>query len=76
MLTKMRLELSIFADHTRLEILSSQTEEDLYTISAWSERWEMPSNIDKCKVLQVQTENKKLDFECNVKVKSVRCVRI
>ncbi len=38
-------------------------QEDLSKISVWSDRWEMPFNVDKCQVLQVGTRNKKFDYE-------------
>ncbi len=51
-------------------------QEDSHKISVWSDRWEMPFNVDKCQVLQVGTRNKKFDYEmCSVKRKSVQCVK-
>ncbi len=52
-------------------------QEDLHnTISVWSDRWEMPFNVNKCQVLQVRTRTKKFDYEMRgVKLKSVQCVK-
>ncbi len=36
----------------------------------------MPFNVDKCQVLQVETRNKKFDYEMRgVKLKSVQCTK-
>ncbi len=51
-------------------------QEDLHKISVWSDRWEMPFNVNKCQVLQVGTRNKKFDYEMrSVKIKSVQCTK-
>ncbi len=50
-------------------------QKDLRKISAWSDRWEMPLNVNKCHILQVRTENKKYEHEMGgVKLKSIHCV--
>ncbi len=49
--------ISKFADDTKISnsVLTDEDRqslrEDLHKISAWSDRWEMPFNIDKCQVL-------------------------
>ncbi len=61
--------ISKFADDTKIgkSVLTNEDrqsrQEDLHKISAWSDRWEMPFNVDKCQVLQVGTRKKKLDYE-------------
>ncbi len=51
-------------------------EDDLNKISAWSARWEMPFNVNKCHILQVGTRNLKYDYEMSSeKLKSVQCVK-
>ncbi len=51
-------------------------QEDLHKISVWSDRWEMPFNVDKRQDLQVETRNKKFDYAMRgVKLKSVECVK-
>ncbi len=74
--------ISKFADDTEIGKLVL-TDEDrqslqkvLYIISSWSERWEMPFNIEKRQLLQAETENKKFDYEmCDVKFKTVQCAK-
>ena len=62
---------SIIDDRDRLSL-----QEDLRKISEWSERWEMPFNVNKCHILQVGTRNRKFDYEMNgVKLKSIQCVK-
>ncbi len=51
-------------------------QEDLRKISEWSQRWEMPFNVNKCQILQVVTRNQKFEYEINgTKLESVQCVR-
>ncbi len=51
-------------------------QEDLHKILAWSDRWEMPFNVDKCQVLQVGTRDMKFDYKMRgVKLKSVRYLK-
>ncbi len=45
---------SIITDHDRMRL-----QEDLRKISEWSQRWDMPFNVNKCHILQVGTRNKK-----------------
>ncbi len=47
---------SIVDDHDRLNL-----QEDLRKISQWSERREMPFNVNKCYILHVGTRNQKFD---------------
>ncbi len=45
-------------------------------ISQWSEKWEMPFNVNKCHILLVGTRNQKFDYEMNgVKLDGVQCVK-
>ncbi len=49
---------------------------DLRKISEWSQRWEMPFNVNKCQILQVGTKNQKFEYEMNgTKLESVQCVK-
>ncbi len=71
-------KISKFADDTKIgnSVLTDEErqslQEDLHKISVWSDRWEMPINVDKCQVLQVRTRNKKSDYEMRgVKLNSV-----
>ncbi len=62
---------SIITDHEKLSL-----QEDLRKISDWSQRWEMPFNINKCHILQVGTRNKKIQYEMNgTKLESVQWVK-
>ncbi len=72
--------ISKLADDTKMgySVLTDKNKqnfkEDLYKISAWSDRWEMPFNVNKYQVLEVGTRNKKFDYEMRgVKLKSVQC---
>ncbi len=53
--------ISKFADDTKIgnPVISDcdrqSLQEDLRKISAWSDRWEMPFNVNKCHILQVGT---------------------
>ncbi len=52
---------SIITDHDRMS-----RQNDLRKISDWSQRWEMPFNINKCHILQLGTRNlKKNEYEMN-----------
>ncbi len=44
----------IITDHDRMSL-----QEHLRKISGWSQRWEMPFNVNKCHILQVGTRNNK-----------------
>ncbi len=71
-----------FADDTKTgnAALSEQDmqslQKDLRKLSDWSEKWEMPFNINKWQVLQISYRNKKMENEmCGVKIKSVQSVK-
>ncbi len=55
-----------FADDTKIgnsaisDCDRQSLQEDLHKISAWSDRWEMPFNVNRCHVLQLGTRNKKI----------------
>ncbi len=45
-------------------------------ISEWSQKWEMPFNVNKCHILQVGTRDKKNEHEINdTKLEGVQCVK-
>ena len=47
-------------------------QEDLCKISAWSDRWEMPFNVNKYHILQVGIRNQKYENEMSeMKLKSI-----
>ncbi len=51
-------------------------QEDLRKMLEWSVRWEMPFNVNKCRILQIGTRNQNSEYEMNgVKLKSVHCVK-
>ncbi len=51
-----KIDNSIINDHERMSL-----QEHLRKISGWSQRWEMPFNVNKCHILQVSTRNKNLN---------------
>ncbi len=62
---------SIISDQNRMSL-----QEDLRKISEWSQRSEMPFNVNKCHVLQIVTRNQKCDYEVNgTKIESMQCVK-
>ncbi len=62
---------SIITEHDRMSL-----QEDLRKISDWSQRWEMPFNVNKCHILQVGTRNQKCEYQMNgTKLESVQCVK-
>ncbi len=62
---------SIITDHDRMNL-----QEDLRMISKWSQRWEIPFNVNKCHILQVGARNKKFEYEMNdTKRERVQCVK-
>ncbi len=74
--------MSKFADDTKLgnSVITDRDrmslQEDLRRISEWSQRWEMPFNVNKCQILQVGTRNQNFEYEMNdTKLESVQCVR-
>ncbi len=59
-----------------IEVDRLSLQKDLHTISAWSERWEMPFNTEECQVLQTGTKNKKYYYEmCAVNLRNVQCAK-
>ncbi len=67
----MKIGNSIIGDPDRMSL-----QEDLRKISEWSQRWEMPFNINKCHILQVCTRNQKFEYEMNgTKLESLQCVK-
>ncbi len=59
--------LHIITEHDRINL-----QEGLRKISEWSQRWEMPLNVNKSHILQVGTRNKKCEYEMNgTKLESV-----
>ncbi len=49
-----KIDNSIITDHDRISL-----QEDLKKISEWSQRWEMPFNVNKRHILQASTRNNK-----------------
>ena len=62
-------KISKFADDTKLgisadsDIAVKQLQEDLKKIGEWSERWQMPFNVEKCKVMHIGYKNKHAKYE-------------
>ncbi len=69
MQTKTKIDKSVLNDEDRQSL-----QDDLHRISAWSDIWEMPINIDKCQALQVEIRSKRFDDEMRrqIQVRSVR----
>ncbi len=66
-----KIRHSIVDDRDRLNL-----QEDLRKASQWSERWDMPFNVNKCHILHVGIRNQKFDYEMNgAKLDSVQCVK-
>ncbi len=62
---------STITEHNRVSL-----QEDLRNITEWSQRWEMPFNVNRCRILQVGTRNQELVYEINgTKLGSVQCVK-
>ncbi len=71
-----------FADDTKIgnSVISDcdrqSLQEDLRKVFEWSDRWEIPFNVNKCYILQVGTRNKKYEYEMGgVKLGSVHRVK-
>ncbi len=71
--------ISKFADDTKIgeSVLTDEDrlslQKDLHTTLAWSDRWKMLFNIEKCQVLQ---KDNKHNYEmCGVKFSSVQCAK-
>ena len=62
-------KISKFADDTKMginadsEATVKQLQEDLKRIGEWSEKWQMPFNLDKCKVMHIGHKNKNEKYE-------------
>ena len=62
-------KISKFADDTKLGIDAADDEaisnlkDDLKRIEEWSDRWQMPFNVDKCKVMHIGFRNRKIKYE-------------
>jgi len=58
-----------FADDTKLSHRVSlngeigDLQEDLNVLFKWSINWQMPFNTDKCKVMHLGQNNKKIEYE-------------
>ncbi len=51
-------------------------QENLRKISVWSERWEMPFNVNKCHIFQLGTRHLKFEYEMSgAKLESVLRVK-
>lgn len=61
--------ISKFADDTKIgnSIISEEDranlQADINKITEWSEKWQMPFNVDKCQILQCGSKNKKYNYE-------------
>ncbi len=71
-----------FADNTKIgnAALSEQDrwslQDDMHKISVWSEKWEIPLNINECHILQIGSKNTKMECEmCGVQIKGVHLVK-
>ena len=62
-------KISKFADDTKIginadsEAAVKQLQEDLNRIGEWSQKWQMPFNLEKCKIMHVGHRNKKAKYE-------------
>ena len=62
-------KISKFADDTKLGIKADkfegvkQLQEDLNKIGEWSQKWQMPFNVDKCKVMHIGHKNINAKYE-------------
>ena len=62
-------KISKFADDAKIGINASnksavkQLQEDLNRLGEWSRKWQMPFNLDKCKVMHVGQRNDKAKYE-------------
>ena len=57
-------KISKFADDTKMGINADsdaavkQLQEDLRKVGEWSKKWQMPFNLDKCKIMHIGHKNK------------------
>ena len=62
-------KVSKFADDTKIGINANNDEAvqnlktDLKKIENWSVKWQMPFNVDKCKVMHIGFRNRKIKYE-------------
>jgi ribonuclease P/MRP protein subunit RPP40 len=75
--TGLKSSISKFADDTKVGGKALTTKDcekiqrDLDLISQWSEKWQMPFNVDKCKVMHVGPNNCNYDYIMNGRTLSV-----
>ena len=57
-------KISKFADDTKMGINADsdaavkQLQEDLRKVGEWLKKWQMPFNLDKCKIMHIGHKNK------------------
>ena len=57
-------KISKFADDTKMSINADSDaavkhlQEDLRKLGEWSKKWQMPLNLDKCKIMHIGHKNK------------------
>ena len=57
-------KISKFADDTKMGINADtdaavkQLQDDLRKVGEWSKKWQMPFNLDKCKLMHIGHKNK------------------
>ena len=62
-------KISKFADDTKMGINADsdaavkQLQEDLRKLGEWSKKWQMPFNLDKCKIMHIGHKNKNEIYE-------------
>ena len=62
-------KISKFADDTKMGIDADsdaavkQLQEDLRKVGEWSKKWQMPFNLDKCKIMHIDHKNKNEKYE-------------
>ena len=62
-------KISKFADDTKMGINADsdaavkQLQEDLRKVGEWSKKWQMPFNLDKCKIMHIGHNNKNEKYE-------------
>ena len=62
-------KISKFADDTKVGINADsdaavkQLQEDLRKVGEWSKKWQMPFNLDKCKIMHIGHKNKNEKYE-------------
>ena len=62
-------KISKFADDTKMGINADsdaavkQLQEDLRKVGEWLKKWQMPFNLDKCKIMHIGHKNKNEKYE-------------